>query len=113
MSSRLASLPIVTLVGVEVHVAIGFRARALGLSYLDLADAGTGLLIPRCPCVHTFGMRFALDLIFLAPDGAPCSVRHKVPPRRVAWDRRAAAVIELPESSRFAIPGVAPGGELS
>ncbi|HET8862024.1 MAG TPA: DUF192 domain-containing protein, partial [Solirubrobacterales bacterium] len=82
--------------GREVPCAAGARARLLGLAHLDRAQAGAGLLIPRCSSVHTFGMRFALDLVFLDRDGRPCSVRRAVPPRRLAWDRRATAVLELP-----------------
>ena len=56
------------------------------------AEAGPGLLIPRCSSVHTFGMRFALDLVFLDAAAGRCSFRRAVPPRRFAWDRRASAV---------------------
>jgi uncharacterized protein len=77
-------------------VAVGFFARLRGLAYLDREDAGSGLLIPRCASVHTFGMRFALDLVFLDADLRPLSSRRAVPPRRLAWDRRASAVLELP-----------------
>jgi uncharacterized membrane protein (UPF0127 family) len=41
-------------------------------------------------------MRFALDLVFLDRDGGVSSVRRAVPPRRIASDRRASAVLELP-----------------
>jgi uncharacterized membrane protein (UPF0127 family) len=85
----------------EVPVAEGAGARLLGLSHMDRDEAGAGLLIPRCSGVHTFGMRFALDLVFLDRDGRPCSIRRGVRPRRFAWDRRASAVLELPhEESR-------------
>jgi uncharacterized protein len=93
---RLRDLPPATILGREVPVASGPRARLLGLSHLDREQAGPGLLIPRCSSVHTFGMRFALDLVFLDHAGRPCSVRREVPPRRVAFDRRASAVLELP-----------------
>jgi trehalose synthase len=79
-----------------VAVAVGLRARLLGLAGLDREQAGPGLLIPRCSSVHTFGMRFALDLVFLDRDGRPCSVRRAAPPRRFAFDRRASSVLELP-----------------
>jgi hypothetical protein len=79
-----------------VPVAVGFRARLLGLSHLDLEEAGAGLLIPRCAAVHTFGMRFALDLVFLDAGCRPLAVRPAVPPRRVFSHRAAAAVLELP-----------------
>lgn len=101
---RLRDLPSATVLGREVRVASTRYARLLGLSHLDLDDAGTGLLIPRCRSVHTFGMRFALDLVFLDRDGRCCSVRQGVPPRRLAWDRRASAVLELPANSEFCRP---------
>jgi uncharacterized membrane protein (UPF0127 family) len=96
IARRLRRLPVVDVLGREVPVAVGIRVRVLGLSCLRLEEAGSGLLIPRCRSVHTFGMRFALDLVFLDRDGRPCSVRRGVPPRRFSWDRRAGAVLELP-----------------
>ena len=77
-------------------VATGFRARLLGLAWRDRAAAGPGLLIPRCASVHTFGMRFELDLYFLDREGRVLAVRRRVPPRRVVWRRGAAAVLEIP-----------------
>jgi len=86
-------------------VAIGPRARLCGLAGLDRAEAGSGLLIPRCASVHTFGMRFALDLFFLDRDGAPLALRLAVPRRCVVWHRGAAAVLELPaEGGESAAP---------
>jgi uncharacterized membrane protein (UPF0127 family) len=77
-------------------VATGFRARLLGLSRIEREEAGPGLLIPRCSSVHTFGMRFELDLFFLDGDGSVLAVRRRVPPRRIAWHRGADAVLEIP-----------------
>jgi hypothetical protein len=66
------------------------------LAYLRRDDAGPGLLIPRCSSVHTFGMRFRLDLYFLGEDGDVVSVRIALPPRRLAFCGSATAVLELP-----------------
>ncbi len=77
-------------------VARGVRARLLGLAHLDRDDAGAGLLIPRCASVHTFGMRFSLDLVFLDKRWTVLAVRLAVPPRGVASCRAASAVLELP-----------------
>jgi uncharacterized protein len=93
---RFRSLPTRVIAGREVPVATGRWARLLGLAYLDRAEAGPGLLIPRCASVHTFGMRFALDLVFLDRRGVPLAVRRGVPPRRVVFQRGAAAVLEVP-----------------
>jgi uncharacterized membrane protein (UPF0127 family) len=94
---------VATVLGREVRVATGFRPRLFGLAHLDLDDAVPGLLIPRCSSVHTFGMRFALDLYFLDEEGAAIEVRRGVPARRVALCRRATAVAEFPSSSSFSI----------
>jgi len=81
-------------------VATSFRSRLLGLSWRTRENAGPGLLIPRCASVHTFGMRFPLDLYFLDGDGRAIEVRRRVPPRRVARCRGASAVLEIPSPSR-------------
>jgi len=96
ISPRLLRLPVATVLGAEVPVAVGIRARLLGLAHLDRERAGAGLLIPRCSSVHTFGMRFALDICFLDADGEPLAVRRQVPARRVVPCSGAAAVLEIP-----------------
>ncbi|MFL5897455.1 MAG: DUF192 domain-containing protein [Solirubrobacterales bacterium] len=79
-----------------IPVANGFRARLLGLAWRDRSAAGPGLLIPRCSSVHTFGMRFELDVFFLCSGGEVIGVRRRVPPGRLLWCRGAAAVLEIP-----------------
>ena len=41
-------------------------------------------------------MRFELDIYFLGSGGRVVSVRRRVPPRRIVWQRGAAAVLEVP-----------------
>lgn len=96
IAARLERLPAAVVLGREVRVARGGPARLLGLAGLDRERAGAGLLIPRCASVHTFGMRFALDLVFLDRAGRPCLVRRAVPPRRVVFAQGAVSVLELP-----------------
>jgi uncharacterized membrane protein (UPF0127 family) len=96
LAPRLRGLPTVELRGDRVPVAATRRARLLGLSLLDRDAAGTGLLIPRCRSVHTFGMRFGLDLVFLNAAMEQVSIRRGVPAGRIAIERRARAVLELP-----------------
>jgi hypothetical protein len=79
-----------------VPVASGPRARLIGLARLHRDEAGPGLLIPRCAAVHTFGMRFRLDLVFLDRDGREIGRQRGVPPRRFVRQRGAAAVLEIP-----------------
>jgi uncharacterized membrane protein (UPF0127 family) len=78
-----------------VLVAASPLARLLGLTGLAPPPPGVGLLFPRCRSVHTFGMRFALDLVWLDGAGAVVRVDRGVPPRRVRWCRGARSVVEL------------------
>jgi uncharacterized protein len=93
---RLAALPLIAVDGQPVRLATTLRARLVGLAFTDRDRSGAGLLIPGCRSVHTFGMRFALDVAFLDAEGAVISRRHDVPRRRVVTDRRASAVLEAP-----------------
>ncbi|HEV7770804.1 MAG TPA: DUF192 domain-containing protein [Solirubrobacterales bacterium] len=92
----MAALPRREVLGIEVPEASGFRSRLRGLAGVSVERAGNGLLIPRCASIHTFGMRFPLDLFFLDRDGEPLAVRRGVPARRFFSARDAVAVLEVP-----------------
>jgi uncharacterized membrane protein (UPF0127 family) len=81
---------------VEIIVARTRRARLLGLALRRRPPPGRALLLPRCRSVHTFGMRFALDLVWLDRRGNVLAIDHGVPPRKIRTRRTAAAVIEAP-----------------
>lgn len=89
-----------------IPVAEGFRARLRGFAYRDRGDAGPGLLLPRCSSVHTFGMRFELDVYFLDREGQVLSVRRRVSPRRLLWQRGARKVLEIPSSAGGETEGI-------
>jgi uncharacterized membrane protein (UPF0127 family) len=106
LAPRLRPLPTMTVLGFEVPVATGVRARLLGLAHLDRGEAGAGLLIPRCRSVHTFGMRFALDVHFLDEGGEPVAICRGIGARRVVSCRKARAVLEIPagQGGEFSSP---------
>ncbi|QEC50118.1 DUF192 domain-containing protein [Baekduia soli] len=54
------------------------------------------LRLEGCRCVHTFGMRFALDLHWLDASGAVIRVDRGVGPGRVRACLRARAIVEVP-----------------
>jgi len=93
---RFRGLPRTSLLGYDVPVADTWRSRLLGLALLPRAHAGEGLLIPRCRSVHTFGMRFPLDLLFLDEEGEVVELHRSVPARKVFRCPAAGAVLELP-----------------
>jgi uncharacterized membrane protein (UPF0127 family) len=69
-------------------------ARLKGLAKLDAMPASAALHIPKCWSVHTFTMRFPLDLIWLSKAGAVVRVDENVPPRRLRTCVRARSVVE-------------------
>ena len=76
-------------------VAASWRERARGLLGRDGLDAGVCMLLRPCGLVHTFGMRFALDLVFLDALGRVVKRARGVPPGRIRWGgRRARATLE-------------------
>jgi uncharacterized protein len=101
MPRRLRRLPTspAAVAGVEVRVADTIRARLLGLAGLR-GRPPCGLLLPRTRSVHTFGMRFALDLVWLDARGRTVRVDRAVPPCRLRTCAAASAVVELPTQER-------------
>jgi len=97
LADRLAGLERRALPGdLTLLVAGDRRARRRGLARLDRAALpdGHGLLFERCRSVHTIGMRFALDLVWVDGDGMVVRVDRNVGPRRVRTCLRARGVIE-------------------
>ena len=93
---RFRGLDTVPLPGGRALVARTLRSRLLGLALLDEVPGDLGLLIPRCGAVHTFGMRFAIDIAFLDARGRVIDTLFAVPPQRFVGRRGARAVLERP-----------------
>lgn len=53
------------------------------------------MVIAPCSAVHTFFMRFAIDVLFVARDGRALKIYVALPPWRLAFGFGAFAVIEL------------------
>jgi uncharacterized membrane protein (UPF0127 family) len=81
--------------GLVVVSAETRRSRNLGLARLDDLPADWGLYIPKCPAIHTFTMRFGLDLLWLGRDGRVVRVDRDVAPARMRACIRARSVIEV------------------
>ena len=94
----------------DVEIARSRLRRLAGLAFRRAPPAG-GLLIPRCRSVHTFGMRFAIDLVWLGPGGRVVRVDRGVPPRRVRSCRAAIEVLELGAGGSHAIMPAMPSKE--
>ncbi len=87
--------------------------RLRGLLGRDGLEAGEGLLITPCNGVHTFGMRFPIDVAFLDRSHRVLRVVDVlVPGRVVPWVAHAHHALELPAGS-LREAGVAEGSALS
>lgn len=83
----------------DVRVADTHWARLRGLigTTEPKFQMGQALWIVPCRGVHTFAMRFPLDVIYLDSRGSVIELLRNIPPWRVAPMRmRAASVLELP-----------------
>lgn len=79
----------------------GIIGRMRGLLGRAALPADRALHLDPCRAVHTWGMRFSIDLIFLAKDGTVVRLCRDVGPgRMVSGGRRARSVVEL-ESGWF------------
>ncbi len=82
--------PVLTL-----HVASRFWDRLRGLhAYLRLSE-DTGLHLLPCSAIHTFGMAYAIDVVFLDHFLNEVRLVNSMPPNRVAVCLEAASVVEL------------------
>jgi uncharacterized membrane protein (UPF0127 family) len=70
-------------------------ARLRGLLGAAPLAPGEGLLLERCRAVHTVGMRRAIDVVFVAADGAVIELRRGLGAGRFAVCARAWSVLEL------------------
>jgi uncharacterized membrane protein (UPF0127 family) len=89
-----------SVLGTAVQVADSSARKAKGLLGRDHLAAGEGLLFKHCSSLHTFFMRFAIDIAYIAKDGRVLKVAHSVPPFRIcAAPLRAHYALELPAGS--------------
>jgi len=70
--------------------------RLVGLLNRKSLAHGEGLLFDRCYGIHTFGMRFAIDVLFLDQNLRVLRTVEALPPLRTCAVKRAVYVLELP-----------------
>jgi uncharacterized protein len=81
--------------GLRIRQALSWGARALGLLATPRLDDPCGLWISPCPSVHTFGMRYAIDVAFLSAEGRILRLCPALRPWRAAGARGAHSTLEL------------------
>lgn len=101
-----------TTVAENVRLADTPRARRVGLLAQAALEPGEGLWIYPTQAIHTFGMRFPIDVAFLDRHLRVKRVYHRMPPfrlTRLVWGAR--SVLEL-AAGILAHTGIEVGDEL-
>ena len=100
------------IVGDRVDTACSPLTRLRGLLGRTKLDPGEGLLLRPCNGVHTWGMRFAIDVLFLDAQNRVIRLDPSLPPSRmVPWVRHSKQALELPAGTARAA-GVVVGSRL-
>jgi len=98
-------------IATRVTPAFDSASRRQGLLGRAALGDDEALAIAPCSAVHTFGMQFAIDLLFADRDGKVIKVREALRPNRISAGWGAFAVIEV-ASGTIARTGLKPGRRL-
>ncbi|HHZ20474.1 MAG TPA: DUF192 domain-containing protein [Firmicutes bacterium] len=96
----------------HIRLADNFWLRLKGLLGKEGLSPKEGLLLAPCRSVHTIGMKFAIDLVFLDKDNRVLAVYRNVPPGKPGITvKNAAKVLETAAgvTDKFPCP---PGAQL-
>jgi hypothetical protein len=85
-----------TSIGDAIDIAETSAARRTGLLKHHKLDAGAGLWITPCESVHTFFMKFAIDLIYIDRKRRVRGIVRALRPWRMSICLPAHSVLELP-----------------
>ena len=88
------------------------KTRREGLLKRTELPEGEGLLITPCEAIHTFGMKFPIDVVFFDRNKKVRKIAHSVPRNRIAFCFSAQTALELPAGTAQAT-GTEPGDQLT
>jgi uncharacterized protein len=97
-----------TVVATHLLPAFDSKTRNVGLLGRRSLDPGTAMIIAPTNAVHTFFMRFPIDIAFVQKDGRILKIRERLPAWRMAAAWGAYAVVEMPAGS-FDVAATAKG----
>ncbi|MCA9070971.1 MAG: DUF192 domain-containing protein, partial [Planctomycetaceae bacterium] len=81
----------------HLQIADGFWSRFLGLQFRKSLPERTGLLLVPCPSIHTFFMRFPIDVVTLDREARIMEVRSHLKPWKVFVPKQKPwAILEFP-----------------
>jgi uncharacterized membrane protein (UPF0127 family) len=92
-----------TILGDRVGIADTSATRRTGLLKHSRLEPGEGLWIAPSEAVHTFGMKFSIDVLFLDKKRKVLIIRNDMVRSRMAICLRAHSVLELPSGTATAM----------
>ena len=87
------------LIANQVLQAKSFKQRAIGLLGKSELDPQTALWIHRCRDIHTFFMKFPIDVIFVDDELRVTGISSNIKPWRFAFNLKANSVFEMSAGS--------------
>ena len=99
------------ILGQAVEVADTSEKRRTGLLKHERLEPGEGLWISPCESIHTFFMKFPIDLVYLDKKRKVRKVRHAVKPWRLSMCLTAHSIMEFPAGT-VQNTGTRPGDEI-
>ena len=92
-----------TSLGDSVGIADTSATRRTGLLKHSRLEPGQGLWIAPSEAVHTFGMKFPIDVLFLDKKRKVLKIKNEMQRSRMAICLRAHSVLELPSGTAAAM----------
>ncbi len=68
----------------KVRIAQNFKSRSIGLLNRRSLNENEALLIKPCASIHTFFMKFPIDVLFLSKEGNIVKIEHSLKPWKLS-----------------------------
>lgn len=69
----------------DIRIADDMISRLIGLMFRKKLVGAEGLLIDPCNSIHTFFMRYNLDIVFIGKENRVVKIIRNIPPWRMTW----------------------------
>lgn len=96
----------------ELETARTFWSRIRGLLGRTQLAPGKGLLLDPCHAIHTFGMQFPIDVIFLTRDHRVAGIHRDVGPMRIVHGGPQAGLVVEVQAGWLPTDAVSAGDQL-
>lgn len=86
--------------GKKISEALTFFSRLRGLMLTESLPEGSGLHIRPCRSVHSFFMKYPIDVLHLSQSGKVVGIEHRLQPGKVGKRFQGTfSIVELPEGT--------------